>query len=102
MNLHAVRGSSSPAVVLYQHDQADPMNPLGLLVAYAEAEVKPVVSDFDTFLVGSCGMRYEEPTPEKQVELIRWCLKHTERLLETPNEKSWTSRWLEVLKHEAE
>lgn len=29
-------------VVLYQYDLADPMNPLGLLVAYAEAHVLPV------------------------------------------------------------
>ena len=28
-------------VVLYQYDLADPMNPLGLLVAYAEAHVLP-------------------------------------------------------------
>ena len=43
----------------------DPMNPLGLLVAYAERQLKPVVSDFDTFTVGSRGMSYE-PTPPKQ------------------------------------
>lgn len=41
MNLHATRGTSSPQVVLYQHDLADPMNPLGLLVAYAEQQVLP-------------------------------------------------------------
>ena len=28
-------------VVLYQYDLADPMNPLGLLVAYAESLVLP-------------------------------------------------------------
>jgi hypothetical protein len=32
----------SQEVVLYQYDLADPMNPLGLLVAYAEAHVLPV------------------------------------------------------------
>lgn len=43
---------TSPAfeeVVLYQYDLADPMNPLGLLVAYAEAHVLPApraVRDF--------------------------------------------------------
>ena len=68
MNLHAVRGDSSPPVVLYQFDQADPMNPLGLLIAYAEKQVKPVVSDFDTFTVGSRGMRYD-PTPPLEVVL---------------------------------
>ena len=29
MNLHAVRDKSSPEVALFQHDLADPMNPLG-------------------------------------------------------------------------
>ena len=54
MNRHALREEKSePPVVLYQFDQRDPMNPLGLLMAYAEDCVKPVVSDFDTFLVGS-------------------------------------------------
>ena len=42
------------------------MNPLGLLIAYAEKAVKPVCSDFDTFTVGSRGMRYEA-TPPKQI-----------------------------------
>jgi hypothetical protein len=34
MNLHSVRGDSRPSVCVYQHDLADPMNPLGLLIAY--------------------------------------------------------------------
>ena len=62
LNLEAVRGSSLPRVVLYQLDLGDPMNPHGLLIAYAEAvptpRVLPVCSDFDTFTVGSKGMRY--------------------------------------------
>ncbi|CAE7390210.1 pkaR, partial [Symbiodinium natans] len=63
MNLHAVRDeTSNPRVVLYQYDATNPMNPHGLLIAYAEEwtaphsskvvrTVKPVVSDFDTFTV---------------------------------------------------
>ena len=47
-----MRGNSTPSIVLYQFDLADALNPLGLLVAYAEYFVKPVVSDFDTFTVG--------------------------------------------------
>lgn len=100
MNLHAVREKSDPAVVIYQSDQTNPFNPLGLLVAYAEKTVKPVVSDFDTFLVGSKGMSYE-PLPAKQVELMLWSLQHTENILCHPEAKTWTSRWLEVLKQEA-
>ena len=88
MNMHAVRdgaaGTTSPIVVLYQFDQREPMNPLGLLMAYAEAQVTPVVSDFDTFTVGSKGLHYV-PTPPKQVRLMNWALDHTEELLENPN-----------------
>ena len=47
---------TEPRVVLFQWDKTDPMNPLGLLIAYEEEKVVPVVSDFDTFLVGSKGM----------------------------------------------
>eukprot|EP00435_Cladocopium_sp_Y103_P038730 s21_g10.t1 len=107
MNLHSTRGSSTPEVVLYQYDLADPMNPLGLLVAYAEAHVLPVVSDFDTFLVGSMGMEYS-PLPKdqqdlwvKHSELMQWCLDHTADIIGMPQRKSWTTRWLEVLKDEA-
>lgn len=39
MNLHSVRGTSKPSICLYQFDLADPMNPLGLLMAYEEAQV---------------------------------------------------------------
>ena len=70
MNLHATRdgaaASTTPSVVLYQYDQSNCLNPLGLLMAYAEARVTPVVSDFDTFTVGSKGVSYE-PTPPDQV-----------------------------------
>eukprot|EP00913_Durusdinium_trenchii_P024466 g22968.t1 len=43
------------------------MNPHGLLIAYAEATVKPVVSDFDTFTVGSRGMTYK-----RLLDFLRW------------------------------
>jgi len=99
MNLHSVRGDSRPSVCLYQHDLADPMNPLGLLIAYQEKEVKPVVSDFDTFTVGCRGIRHE-PTPPDQVELIHWALDHTAELLKQDNTKGWTGHWLDVLKVE--
>jgi len=77
------------------------MNPLGLLIAYAEKEVKPVCSDFDTFTVGSRGMKYDE-TPSNQLDLVTWCLDHTQLLLEDLNSKGWTGRWLEILKKEDE
>lgn len=101
MNLHATRGNVPPKVVVMQWDKEDCMNPRGLLVAYAEKFVKPVVSDFDTFTVGSRGMKYE-PVPPEQVELAMWSLNHAEGIFSSPSASSWTSRWLEVLKIEAE
>jgi hypothetical protein len=100
MNLHSTRGDSTPSVCVYQYDLSDPMNPLGLLVAYEEGKVKPVISDFDTFTVGSRGVSYA-PMPPEQVELIEWSLGHTAELLATPTTAGWMSRWLGVLKSEA-
>ena len=60
-NLCALRYTSLPPVVLYQNDTMDPLNPLGLLMAYAETNwVKPVVSDMDALLIGSKGFRCVE------------------------------------------
>eukprot|EP00316_Scyphosphaera_apsteinii_P007806 CAMPEP_0119346668 /NCGR_PEP_ID=MMETSP1333-20130426/108123_1 /TAXON_ID=418940 /ORGANISM="Scyphosphaera apsteinii, Strain RCC1455" /LENGTH=849 /DNA_ID=CAMNT_0007359179 /DNA_START=509 /DNA_END=3059 /DNA_ORIENTATION=- len=100
MNLNALRDGGSPPVVLYQFDNKDPMNPLGLLMAYAEERVTPVVSDFDTFLVGSRGVRYDA-TPPEQVQLMHWALDHTTALLAEPNGKGWMNRWLDILTQEA-
>jgi len=66
-------------------------------MAYAETTVKPVVSDFDTFLVGSRGMSYRQLDKE-QVDLAVWTLHRTREILETPSASSWTTRWLEVMK----
>merc|ERR1719316_351151 len=101
MNLHAVRDVSEPKVVLYQYDESDPMNPRGLLIAYAEKLCKPVVSDFDTFLVASKGIEYA-PLPNEQEALIMWGLDHTENILNSLDHNPWTSRWLDVLKKENE
>mmetsp|Transcript_69565 Transcript_69565/g.166851 ORF Transcript_69565/g.166851 Transcript_69565/m.166851 type:complete len:733 (+) Transcript_69565:159-2357(+) len=99
MNLHAVRDESEPKVVLFQWDESNPMNPRGLLIAYAEEYVKPVVSDFDTFCIGSKGMEYAE-LPSKQADLVVWCLNHTRQLLENLDGDPWTSKWLGVLAKE--
>eukprot|EP00928_Gymnodinium_smaydae_P045324 TRINITY_DN30231_c0_g3_i1.p1 TRINITY_DN30231_c0_g3~~TRINITY_DN30231_c0_g3_i1.p1 ORF type:complete len:964 (+),score=139.18 TRINITY_DN30231_c0_g3_i1:77-2893(+) len=97
MNLHALREKSEPEVVLYQTDSADPMNPHGLVIAYAEASVKPVVSDFDSFLIGSRGMDYDIPLPPEQVSVACWCLDRALDILQKVTVDSWTTRWLEVL-----
>mmetsp|Transcript_116694 Transcript_116694/g.182384 ORF Transcript_116694/g.182384 Transcript_116694/m.182384 type:complete len:1063 (-) Transcript_116694:255-3443(-) len=99
MNTHAICGASSPQIVLYQHDEGDPMNPMGLLLAYAEKFVKPVVSDFDAFLVASKGMNYAELADE-QTELVDWCLEATRNILRTSGSETWMSRWLDFLKSE--
>jgi len=101
MNLHAIRDSSEPKVVLFQFDESDPMNVRGLLVAYAEELLKPVVSDFDTFIVASKDMNYE-PVPEDQQKIVYWMLEHAEKVLQSPDHNPWTVRWLEVLKKEGE
>ena len=105
MNLHALRRSAPPKVVLYQYDATNELNPHGLLIAYAEEyerhqkkirSVKPVVSDFDTFTIGSIGMTYE-PLPESQADLMLWSLEQARGILSKPDQQSWNSRWLEVL-----
>lgn len=97
MNMHAVRGGGDPEVVLYQHDHDNPMNPHGLLIAYAELTVRPVVSDFDTFLVGSRGVRFAAIAP-KQQEVALWSLEKTVDILRNPGGISWNSRWLDILR----
>lgn len=99
MNMHAIRGESHPQVCLFQYDESDPLNPRGLLIAYAEKYVKPVVSDFDTFTVGSRGMKYEA-LPSDQAKLITWLLHNTREVLSSLDHNPWTSRWLDVLKRE--
>lgn len=102
MNMHAIRDQAmSPKIVLYQFDEGHPMNPHGLLVAYAEDSVLPVVSDFDTFCVGSKGIDYK-PLPPDQVELAMWSLERTKEILSHREEHSWTERWLHVLHDLAE
>jgi CRP-like cAMP-binding protein len=101
MNLHAVRDDSEPKVVLFQWDESDPMNPRGLLIAYAEELVKPVVSDFDTFLVASKGVEYA-PVPEDQQKIVYWMLEQAEQIMQTPDHNPWTVRWLDVIKKEGE
>lgn len=98
-NMHAIRGKSDPQVCLYQFDESDSLNPRGLLIAYAEKFVKPVVSDFDTFTVGSKGMKYEELPPE-QSSIITWLLQNAREVMADPDHNPWMSRWIQVLERE--
>lgn len=105
MNFNSLRmndescGACNPKVVLLQHDSTDPMNPHGLLMAYAETDVKPVVSDFDTFTVGSKEMQYEALS-EDQVELAHWTLDRLAEILNKKSDSGWTVDWLEILNRE--
>ena len=104
MNLHSTRKTDpeQPRVVVYQYDEADAMNPRGLLVAYEENQrVQPVASDFDAFLFGSRGMAYP-PVPAWQLPFLESMILHTEAVLAQPDARSWTHRWLDVLKGKVE
>jgi len=85
------------------------LDPIYLLMAYEEqGTVKPVVSDFDGFLLG---WRREALTfgcnlPREQEKLMMWCVDHIEEVLEgqrqnPTNGDTWTVRWLDILKKEA-
>jgi len=100
MNFKALRSNTEPKIVLYQSDKQDGLNPHGLLLAYAEQSVKPVVSDFDTFLVGQQNLA-PEPLPKEQVDMEKWVLDRAEDILNTPGPSSWTSRWLQVIEQSA-
>lgn len=78
----------------------DPMLPQTLLMAYEEnGRVLPVVSDFDCFLIGTRAVKFCDPIPKDQIELVNWTIDETEKILESPvSDKGWTSKWLEVMK----
>mmetsp|Transcript_18787 Transcript_18787/g.52487 ORF Transcript_18787/g.52487 Transcript_18787/m.52487 type:complete len:837 (+) Transcript_18787:293-2803(+) len=89
-----------------EYHRHDPMSPLNFVMAYEENDpeqdrrrVIPCVSDFDCFIVGSRRVKYVEPVPDDQLEILKWMIEQTELVLETPNEESWTKRWLEILKN---
>jgi len=115
MNFAALRSHSKgdeekpkvQAVILHYKDPINdnrcPLNPRNLLMAYEESNrVMPVVSDFDCFMVGTRGVKYEEPLPDDQLDVSKWCIEQIESILESEATSStWTSRWLEVLKNSA-
>ncbi|KAL3821634.1 hypothetical protein ACHAXA_006054 [Cyclostephanos tholiformis] len=81
----------------------DPMMPQTLLMAYEEnGRVMPVVSDFDCFLLGTRGVRFQNPLPDEQVELVHEMIRGVETILKNCKEgrtKNWTASWLNVMKH---
>lgn len=116
MNLDALRKPHlphTPRLVLWQFDDEqaeydDPCNPLTLLMAYEEEKFKrvlPVVSDLDCFLIGTRGVNYEEPLPSDQQKVLEWSIDQIEGILASQQQqrafKSWTQKWLDVLKTSA-
>jgi hypothetical protein len=81
---------------------------LPLLFFYFSGRVRPVVSDFDCFLVGTRRVDYNIPLPKDQIKVLKWCVHHIERIVEAQLEehrikkhkeyKPWSLLWLEVLK----
>jgi len=99
------KGIGPCAVVLQLSDNADnELCPQNLVVAYEEnGKVTPVTSDFDCFLVGTRNINYETPLSVEQVNLLKWLLAQVEKILDSPiTSRSWTSRWLDVLKDSAD
>lgn len=98
MNLKSLRCvDTTPRIVLFQYDAVDAMNPHGLLLAYEEEQVEPVVSDFDPFTFGSRGMSFER-LPHDQIKVVKQCLYNIRKLLDEGIGRSWTSSWVDILK----
>lgn len=102
LNLRAIRDDSRPRPVIWQFDEPEPMNPLGLCLAYEEdVGIKPVVSDFDALLVGTQGITYPEQLADEQVVLTKWCIERIEHLLRRGvSRPGWTRAWLEEVRRE--
>mmetsp|Transcript_11094 Transcript_11094/g.24444 ORF Transcript_11094/g.24444 Transcript_11094/m.24444 type:complete len:1454 (-) Transcript_11094:1412-5773(-) len=107
------REGDSPRAVVWQYTDPylpptepdpDPMMSQTLLMAYEEhGRVMPVVSDFDCFLLGTRGVRFHNPLPEDQVELVHNMISDLEKILQDCRDgksKNWTASWLHVMKHQ--
>lgn len=109
MNFKAIRHEPAPGeprAVVFQMSTCSPMEPRMLLMAYEEyGRVKPVVSDFDCFLLGSRGVRYKDPIPKDQVELVQWSVRNISEVLDekakTDSKAGWMETWFKVLKKAA-
>ena len=106
-SLRHIPEPGEPRVVVYQMSKNSSMEPRMLLMAYEEyGRVKPVVSDFDCFLLGSRGVRYKNPIPKDQVELVRWSVANIGEVLHareafTLKKEGWMDAWFKVLKSAA-
>ena len=111
MNFGSIKNDfepNSPRAVVWQYTDPyqpptepdpNPMLPQTLLMAYEEhGRVLPVVSDFDCFLLGTRGVRFRNPLPDEQVELVQEMVDDIEMLLKDNSEgkcSNWTTSWLD-------
>ncbi|KAL7484824.1 hypothetical protein ACHAW6_010435 [Cyclotella cf. meneghiniana] len=106
MNFKTMRHEPKPGdarPVVYQMSTSSPMEPRTLLIAYEEnGTVKPVVSDFDCFLTGTRGVKYKQPIPNDQVDLLMWSVNNISEVLDervaSQSSKGWMETWFNVLK----
>merc|ERR1712032_1115213 len=75
-------------------------------MAYEEhGRVKPVVADFDCFLLGSRGVKYEKPIPPEQVKIVKWCIDGISDVLDeravSQSTEEWMQTWFKVQKKAA-
>ncbi|KAL7517685.1 hypothetical protein ACHAWX_002589 [Stephanocyclus meneghinianus] len=106
MNFKTMRHEPKPGdarPVVYQMSTSSPMEPRTLLIAYEEnGTVKPVVSDFDCFLTGTRGVKYKQPIPNDQVDLLKWSVNNISEVLDervaSQLSKGWMETWFNVLK----
>lgn len=94
----------SRRVVLWQNSETvDVMSPLNLLMAYEEGQkVLPVVSDFDSFLIGTKGVNFDESIAAEQVTVAKWSIDSIEKILTDKRTSSWTKRWYEIIEKSRE
>jgi len=94
------RSPEGTKAVLYQIDESSPMEPRTLVMAYEErGDVKPVVQDLDCLLFATRGVQFDDMS-QKQLQLMKWCLRHIEESLEkqksTRQQVCWPETWFEV------
>jgi hypothetical protein len=120
------RKETGPYAVLYQLDEANPLNPITLVMSYRNfvsppvrtdpnsVTVKPVVSDFDLLLMGTDGASSKDPLITKkfeiqpldndQINVAAWEVDATAKILEDAerdvsrgsNPMSWGEAWTPV------
>jgi len=103
-SIRTVAKPGEPKVVVWQMSKDSPMQPRTLLIAYEEfGTVKPVVSDFDCFLLGSRGVKYDKPISQDQVELTKWTVRNIGKVLDdratSGSTAGWMSTWFKVQKN---